>query len=54
MNTQKDSVSRSTVRKQRFADEFNIEFLPIGNRNIDYSKVAQIKLSMQTYGITSG
>lgn len=54
MTKQGNSVSGSTVKKQRFADEFNIEFLPIGNRNVDYSKVAQIKVSMQTYGITSG
>lgn len=54
MTRQGNSASGSTVREQRFANEFPIEFLPIGNRNVDYNKVAQIKLSMQTYGITSG
>lgn len=28
--------------------------MPVGNRDIDYRKVAKIKLSMQMYGITSG
>lgn len=28
--------------------------MPVGNRDIDYKKVARIKFSMQMYGITSG
>lgn len=49
------SKSGSTVNSQiKYASDVNVEFMPIGNRNVDYRKVAKIKLSMQTYGITSG
>lgn len=54
MTKQGDSVSGSTVRKQIFADQISVNFMPVGNRDIDYRKVAKIKLSMQMYGITSG
>lgn len=42
------------MKQVMFANEVTVNFMPIGNRAIDYKKVNNIKMSMQEYGIVTG